>query len=102
VPLEKVASFFVLRRLPKPPLQSVVHDDTRVIRPSVGNTGGTEDSVATDGPHRPTVWLKTLDFTGQGAGRHSNGVIFSLPIETRQAPRSHRWPSPADGWLSSP
>ncbi len=37
------------------PRQSVVHDDTRVIRPSVGNTGGTDDSVATDGPHRPTA-----------------------------------------------
>jgi len=46
-------------------------------------------------------WLKTLDFTGQGAGRHSFGVIFSSPIETRQAPRSHLWPSPADGWLKA-
>ena len=55
VPLEKVASLFVPWRLPKPPRQSVVHDDTRVIRPSVGNTGGTDDSVATDGPYRPTV-----------------------------------------------
>ena len=55
MPLEKVASFFVPRRLPKPPRQSVVHDDTRVIRPLVVNTGGTDDSVATDGPHRPTV-----------------------------------------------
>ena len=56
VPLEKIASFFVPRRLPKPPRQSVVHDDTRVIRTSVLNTDGTtDDSVATDGPHRPTV-----------------------------------------------
>ena len=76
MPLEKVASFFVPRRLPKPPRQSVVHDDTIVTRPLVVNTGGTDDSVATDGPHRPTVWLKALDFTGQGAGRRSNGVIF--------------------------
>ena len=30
-------------------------DDTRVIRPSVVNSSGTDDSVATDGPHRPTV-----------------------------------------------
>ena len=27
-------------------------------------------------------WLKALDFTGQGAGRRSNGAIFSSPIET--------------------
>ncbi len=37
------------------PQQSVVQDDTRVIRPSVGNTGGTDDSVVTIGPNRPTV-----------------------------------------------
>jgi hypothetical protein len=37
-------------------------------------------------------WLKALDFTGQGAGRHSNGVIFSSPIETRQAPTSIHQP----------
>ncbi len=56
MPLEKVASFYVPRRLPKPPRQSVVHDDTRVIRSSVVNTDGTtDDSVATDGLHRPTV-----------------------------------------------
>ena len=82
MPLERVASLFMPWRLPKLPRQSVVHDDTRVIRPSVVNTGGTDDSVATDGPHRPTVWLQALDFTGQGAGRRSNGVIFSSPIET--------------------
>ena len=82
MPLEKVASFFVPWRLPKPPRQSVVHDDTRVVRSSVVNTDGTtDDSVATDGPHRPTVWLKALDFTGQGAGRRSNGAILSSPIE---------------------
>ena len=40
-PLEKVASLFVPRRFPKLPRQSVVHDDTGVIRPSVGNTDGT-------------------------------------------------------------
>ena len=55
MPLEKVASFFVPWRLPNSPRQSVVHDDTRVTRSSVVNTGGTDDSVATDGPHRPTV-----------------------------------------------
>ena len=76
MPLEKVASFFVPRRLPKPPRQSVVHDDTRVIRSSVVNTGDTDDSIATDGLYRPTVWLKALDLIGQGAGRRSNGVIF--------------------------
>ena len=53
--MEKVAYFFVLRRLPKLPRQSVIHDDSRVFRPSVVNTGGIDDSVATDGPHRPTV-----------------------------------------------
>ena len=40
-------------------------------------------------------WLKALDFTGQGAGRHSNGVIFSSPIETRQAPTSEHQPMAA-------
>ena len=55
MPLEKVASLFVPRRLPKPPRQSVVHDDTRVTRSSVVNTGDTDDSVATDGLYRPTV-----------------------------------------------
>ena len=55
VPLKKVASLFVPWRLPMPPRQTVVLDDTRVIRPSVVNTFGTDDSVATDGPHRPTV-----------------------------------------------
>ena len=39
-------------------------------------------------------WLKALDFTGQGAGRRSNGVIFSSPTETRQAPNIG---TPADG-----
>ena len=52
-------------------------------------------------------WLKALDFTGQGAGRPSNGAIFLSPIETRQAPTSaHQpiWPPPssdvtaATGW----
>ena len=37
-------------------------------------------------------WLKALDFTGQGAGRRSNGVIISSPIETRQAPTSVHQP----------
>ena len=63
VPLGKVASFFVPWRLPKLPRQSVVHDDARVIRPSVGNTGGTtDDSVATIGPNRPTVGSRPWTF----------------------------------------
>ena len=43
-------------------------------------------------------WLKALDFTGQGAGRRSNGVIFSSPIETRQAPTSVEEPMAASDW----
>ena len=60
VPLEKVASLFVPRRFPKPPRQRVVHDDTSVIQHSAVNTGGTGDSVATDGPHRPVAGSRHL------------------------------------------
>ena len=45
-------------------------------------------------------WLKALDFTGQGAGRRSNGVIISSPIETRQAPTSVHQPMAASGCIN--
>jgi len=50
--LEKVASFSVPWRLPKPPRQSVVHDDVRSL---FGHRKAADSSRATLGPHRPTV-----------------------------------------------
>ena len=40
-------------------------------------------------------WLKALDFTGQGAGRRSNGAIYMSPTEIRQAPKSAHQPMAA-------
>ena len=45
--------------------------------------------------------IKSLDHRSQsGAGRHSNGVIFSSPIETRQAPTSVHQPMAASGCIN--
>ena len=95
-PLEKVASLFVPRRLPKfaaAKCRPRRHQSHSVI----GCKHRRHDRRLRSHrwPSPADGWLKALDFTGQGAGRRSDGAMFSSPIETRQAPTSEHQPMAA-------
>ena len=81
------------------PRQSVVHDDTRVIRPSVGNTGCTDDSVATDGPHRPTVGSRPWTSPAKERAVALTARYFRrrLRHDRPQHRSTSRWPPPRSG-----
>ena len=99
VPLKKVASLFVSRRLPKPPRQSAVHDDTRVIRPSEVNTFGTDDPVATNGPHRPTVGSRPWTSPARERAVALTAQYFRRRLRHDRPQHRHtsRWPPPDTG-----